>query len=1601
MLILMLGLLTRPARLLAAGPAVVRDAASLAVSAGAVAMRVPMIGAAAAISVAPDVLDRIPTPGRAVAGAAEQAGRLASAASGAPARAVAAASAVTRRGVFVAETIRREAVPAARALFDLRPQRTRRRVWTGGEHAHIEVRGMSGSGPKHRRLRAGVRHRLTQQHGVRWAEVNAVTGQVLVAFDRRSVDVETLLDTVRDVEAAHGTRGDNFPWSRPVHPSDSTPIAAATVELAADVLSAATAVAARLMRLPAAPRALRLAVALIEIERPLRRQLKKRIGPIATDAVLALTTATVHGLSHGPGSPTVDALYRAQLLAEAVSRRAVWERREDELCCTAWMLAEEAPERPTRPVPRPNGPIENWSDRLGPGALVGAGAVLALTRSPGRAADAFLVAVPKAARYGREGFAATVGRELARRGVVPLNAAAWRRLDRVSAIVVDAAMLCTNRPQILVAEPADDAQLAAVWQAADTMLHGHTYAEVAGGGPWEHAELCMERDEERIGDAEPGAIPLVLRRGDGAIQGRVTVGRELNPLADAVLDAARATGAHVLLTRHASVADLVPRVDEVLEDDQPLHAHVRRLQKEGHGVLVTSQIDDQALAVADVGVAVLGGDACVCWSADVLCGPGLEDLWRILRATALARPVSERAVQLAQAGSALGGLLALVGGRGGRRAPVMPPVYGSALISLLQGTVAGFLATRERVPAPVAHVPWHALDAHEVLARLDAARAEAASPPPPGRLARAAGRARDVGARIPGGSTIAAAAAPARSLLRFTGAVRDELRDPLTPVLAVGAVASAIVGSGIDAVLVGAVLGGNALVSGTQRVRAERALRRLFLEQEILARRLQRRRDDEAIAETVAGLDAVPLETVSARRLSPGDIIALRAADVVPADARLLAAVDLEVDESTLTGESVPTQKGAEATPAVPLAERSCMVFEGTTVLAGTAYAVVVATGEATEAGRATRAAGKAAPPAGLQARLAEVTRTALPATAIGGAAVTGLGLLRGLPLRQAVGAGISVAVAAVPEGLPLVATVAQAAAARRLSHRGVLVRSSRTLEALGRVDVVCFDKTGTLTQGRLAVARLASPQGDLADDDPAARRLLLSAARACPPVDQEDIKTVPHATDRAVLDAAARWLSEEPGEDNGGWRLRTELPFETNRGYAAAVGELDGEPLLVVKGAPEVVLPRCSQVDGGADDTGAQQLTDERRQDVQQLVQRLAGDGLRVLAVAEHRREVPAEPHDVENAVENLTLLGLVGVADTLRPDVGDALKRITSDDGIRVVMVTGDHPTTAQAIARMAGMPADSVLTGADLDRMPEGERIRRVAETSVFARVSPEQKLRIVEALQAAGQVVAMTGDGTNDAAAIRLANVGIGVAASESSAARSAADLVLADVSLGRIHEALLEGRALWHRVRDAVSILVGGNAGEVAFMILGTAIAGRAPISVRQMLLVNMLTDMFPALAVAVAPRREEADSDGPPATALGSVLVRTVAVRGSATAVGAIIAWTIGRFTGRGRRASSMGLAALVGTQLAQTLLTGWHSPLVIATSVASAAVLVAVIEVPGVSQFFGCTPLGPAAWAIVAASIAVGTLVAVLAPRLLPAPQSATPGPERGADAA
>ncbi|EST20398.1 cation-translocating P-type ATPase, partial [Streptomyces roseochromogenus] len=810
-------------------------------------------------------------------------------------------------------------------------------------------------------------------------------------------------------------------------------------------------------------------------------------------------------------------------------------------------------------------------------------------------------------------------------------------------------------------------------------------------------------------------------------------------------------------------------------------------------------------------------------------------------------------------------------------------------------------------------------------------------------------------------------------------AVRGELQDPLTPVLAVGSAASAILGSVVDALLVVGALDLNALVGGVQRLRAEQALSGLVEEQQRKA----------CLVPPKEEAPAGGTRTVDAGKLHPGDVIQLKADEVVPADARLLWQDGLEVDESALTGESLPVEKQTDPTPHAPVADRRCMVFEGTTVAAGQARAVVVDTGERTEAARAVHLAARTPPAGGVQARLRELTREALPLTLVGGAAVTSLALLRGTAIREAVSGGVAVAVAAVPEGLPLVATVAQLAAARRLSRGGVLVRTPRTLEALGRMDTICFDKTGTLTENRLRLVRTSDADGTVRGvDDAGSAGTVRAAARACPQPDGGAEQPV-HATDEAVLAAAG------PDPD---WTRVADLPFEAARGYAAAVGRSgDGPLVLVVKGAPETVLPACSGLPAHASEAA----------------QALAGDGLRVLAVAERRLGADEQGDQgqaadvLEQPLRELEFTGLLALSDVPR-ETSTALVEGLHKAGVRPVMLTGDHPRTARAVAAELGWPEDTVVvTGDELAAADRAARARMLRDAGVVARVAPEQKLQVVEALRDAGRVVGMVGDGANDAAAIRAADIGVGISARGSAAARNAADVVLTDEEdLTVLIDAVGEGRALWHSVADAIAILIGGNGGEVGFGILGTLLSGRAPLSTRQMLMVNLFTDLFPSMAVAVTEKADEpgtararigSPEDDEPGTVrrrsgspedasavLGAPLLRQIRHRALTTCLGAVTAWLIGRFTpGTARRSSTMALCAVVGAQLVQTLLDRRESRLVQVTCLGSAVALVAVVQTPGVSHAVGCTPLGPVAWAGVLAAVALAPAGQRVLPRL------------------
>ncbi|MEU2032937.1 cation-translocating P-type ATPase [Nocardia amamiensis] len=1490
----------------------------------------------------------------------------------APAQAVAAGA---RAGASLLNLGREEELrDELAALVDPHALRSRRRVAVHDDRATVEVRGLDSG--QSEAVTQALRRTLDRSRDVRWWRVNAVTGRVVAALAHGAADLPALVAAIESAEA--DTAVEDIGWGRHCeYPDDREPLLAAGIQFAGDVCAIGLSAAGAVLPLRAPARLLRAAAVLVDTQPRMRGLLEDRLGRPRTDMVLVAANAVGNALGNraaeGIANLAVDAVYRGFTLAEALTRYAQWQRWEPEVDRRPAEVCDPLPP-PSRVVEMPRGPIERVADETAAGAVAGAVSAVLGGRGLLGAADALELGAPKAARASREAYGAMVSTLLGRAGALTLHPGAWRRLDRLSALVVDGQALLTSRRMVLDAETTDERwSIAEVWSASQRLLWAEDTEETSAADTRSADTVHRPPGEgQRLVHAGTGKPDRgVARRpvwrelqDNGRTVGRVLIGRELDRRAHAVLGRARSAGLRVILVADADAAELRSMSDDFFDPARSLSKLVGDLQQDGHVVAVLSSRAHKALATADVAIGLAGREDGVLrlpWTADVVCRD-LTQVDRILAAVAPARQVSERGRSLALSAAALGGLLLAVApdARG-----TASPMAAAHYTGFFTGAYSGWRAARAEPPAALAPLlPWHALEHGEVLSRL----------PEPVSVQERTEPSR--AARIPGMTVVASATSFARQL-------RRELADPLTPILGVGAVATAVLGAPSDAVLLSSVLAVNALVSAWQRQRAEGALHQLFESEQLTGRVIDR-----------AELDAdEPRERrLPANLLSLGDVIVLRAGDVVPADARLLHADDLEMDESGLTGESVTVEKQVAATPGAAVGERACMVFEGSTVVNGTGRAVVVAVGADTQAGRATAGA---IPPekGGVQAQLRRLTDRALPLTLTGGGIVTGLGMLRGRSLRTAIADGVAVAVAAVPEGLPLVATVAQLAAARRLSRHGVLVRASRTVEALGRVDTLCFDKTGTLTEGRLRLTTLAGLDEQWPPDaeSDAARTLLRAAARACPDPAEGPIL---HATDRAVVEAAEEIL----GEDAHRWDPIEEIPFESNRGYAAALGHTSRKLRLIVKGAPEVVLSRCTRV--RLDGTESP-LDDRFHEHAEQAVRDLAEQGLRVLVVA--RRDLHTTPEDVEAAVERLTLLGFLGLADTPRPQTLPLVTALRRND-ISVRMITGDHPVTAAAVARQLGIDAGEVVTGADLDGLDETAQADLIERGTVFARVSPEQKVRIIAALRKAGHVVGMTGDGSNDAAAIRTADVGIGLAARGSAAARNAADMVLTHPDPLALLHALIEGRGMWQRVTDAVGVLVGGNAGEVAFTLYGTAVSGQAPLRTRQFLLVNMLTDMFPAMALALSRDRDTADpddADDPQAQArrasdqlaelpvahLGPDLLRTLAIRGVTTATSASVAWTLGRMTGTQRRAATIGLVALIGTQLGQTLVSGYRSPLVWLTTAASGAVLGAVVMTPGLCTYFGCRPLGPVGWGLATTCAATATAAAAILPRLLPEP--------------
>lgn len=693
-------------------------------------------------------------------------------------------------------------------------------------------------------------------------------------------------------------------------------------------------------------------------------------------------------------------------------------------------------------------------------------------------------------------------------------------------------------------------------------------------------------------------------------------------------------------------------------------------------------------------------------------------------------------------------------------------------------------------------------------------------------------------------------------------AVARQFRGPLVLILALGAGVSALVGQRSDAIAMGFLLVVNALLGAAQELRAGQPA---YAAKPQERPRVEVRRDGK-------------WTTVPDTMLVPGDLIQLKGGDVVPADALVLVERGALVDESHLTGESEGIAKTPPATldevdenvfptawtrsgePALTDRHAPSMIWAGTYLIRGRIIALVVATGRHTRASRLATAMNRQVRPAGpLQRELGRWFRKTLLLSAAVGLGVTLLGTLRGHPRGLMISTGISMALAAIPEGLPAILTLSYAACAGRLRPGRVAVKRLGALEALGCVSVLCLDKTGTLTQNNMRVERLLLPGGRVVEATGLTPRALSSrmgwvrelrwailVGAGCNDVQ----KGADGQWTGDPMELALVRLAEQVGFDHERWHAKyprvTERPFDAVAGYMAVLCGDDEEAWVLVKGAPERVIPQCTGILIGGK---RRDLTESERQSLLERGMEEADLGRRLLSLAYR----PARSGDTPDGLAaELIYAGTVSFSDPLRPETAEALRSF-QEAGVRTVMITGDHVRTAEAIARQLHIGGDSprVMTGPEVAALSRRELAACVGDVDVFARVTPHEKMRIVEALQRNGEVVAVTGDGVNDAPALRQADVGIALA-DGTPAAVEAADVLLMEDTLAGIVRCVKEGTRLRKRLRSATGFLAAGNLGEILFMAGAMAFGMPPPLLPSQILLMNVFTDALPALGLALS-----------------------------------------------------------------------------------------------------------------------------------------------------
>lgn len=785
----------------------------------------------------------------------------------------------------------------------------------------------------------------------------------------------------------------------------------------------------------------------------------------------------------------------------------------------------------------------------------------------------------------------------------------------------------------------------------------------------------------------------------------------------------------------------------------------------------------------------------------------------------------------------------------------------------------------------------------------------------------------------------------------------------------------------LEPVIIVAIIIINALLGAFQESRVESAIKALKAKETPTARVI---RDGE-------------LSIISAAELVPGDLIQLKAGDYIPADARLVEVSFLHCDESTLTGETLPVEKllVEDLNDIAPIEERLNMIYSGCSVTYGEGLAVVIETGMYTEIGKNERLALDADESnTPLKQKAAALGRT-LGFVVFGACVLIFLiGFIQALVAGENVGTRIlstfmataSLAVAAIPESLAAIATLVLAMSVHKMIRRNSIIRNLPAAETLGNVSVICTDKTGTLTKGHKTLVALfdgneITKLGNTALSESAAA--LLKYAAMCCNTSADNTNDNPEAlgdpTEAAISVAAQNTLGLSKYDIDNMYPRMGEIPFDPERRLMTTVNIINGQPIAIVKGAPEVLLERCEGCD---------------TEDILKITNGLAQEALHILGVAiKPLAEIPANPNS-EDLECGLHFIGLLGMRDSLDKSTLEAIAKCKKS-GIKTIMISGDHITTATAFAKKSGILYDDLkaITGAELAQMTDEEFFEQIDKIAVYARVTPEDKLRIVTTWQQKGETVALTGDGLNDTEALRRADVGFAMGIAESHVAKGAADVILTDNSFTSVVSAISGGRAIFENLRKSAHYLLSCNLGEILAVLFGTIIWGNSPFSALQLLWINLVTDYAPALTLS-AEGVEDNIMEQPPRKKDCKIISKDFGIKtlwsGAMIGILALIAYAIGFSSGSASIGRTMAFAVIAFSQIVHSfnarsdrsvvIAGALTNPALIVAAVLSVGLILAVMLIPGVSTIFGLASLSKEAWIGVALlsvlPLAIGEIV-------------------------